>query len=72
MTPSIPRSLPTLAREFAQGSITSREACAEAGVGFGDLLIEMAHQKLQLPRTPVPDDDRAKLAEALGRAMSEK
>lgn len=44
-----PKDLAQLARLFAEGSITSRQACEESGVTFGDVLNEMANQGLKLP-----------------------
>jgi len=62
------KHLDLLARLFAQGSITSRQACDEAGVAFGDLLVEMARQGLQLPR--VSAQKRPEQAALLDAALS--
>jgi hypothetical protein len=42
--------LAELARLYANGKITWREISSEADIAFGDLLVELARQELQLPR----------------------
>lgn len=42
--------LAELAALYAAGKVTWRELAAETGAAFGDLLVELARQNLQLPR----------------------
>jgi len=42
--------LSELARLYAAGKVSWREIASEADVAFGDLLLELARQDLQLPR----------------------
>lgn len=45
-----PDRLPQLAALYAAGKVTWREIADETGAAFGDLLLELAGQGLQLPR----------------------
>jgi hypothetical protein len=46
--------LPELARLYAAGKIAWREIASEADIAFGDLLVELGRQELQLPRVVAP------------------
>lgn len=60
--------LAALAALYAGGKVAWREISAETGVAFGDLLVELARQKLELPRvTPVKRPEQVALLNSVLR-----
>jgi antitoxin (DNA-binding transcriptional repressor) of toxin-antitoxin stability system len=70
--------LATLALAYSKGLLTWAQISEETGIGFGDLLVALGSQNLQLPkvvakRTPAQDGiyrqilDAAKASQGLGR-----
>ena len=63
--------LAELAALYGAGRVTWREIAAETGAAFGDLLVELARQNLQLPRvTPAKRPEQVAIFLAiLGRGV---
>lgn len=68
--PNTMARLPALARSYAAGEITWRQVQEESDASFGDLLVELSAQGLQLPRARAEKNPRqaALLDEILSRA----
>jgi prevent-host-death family protein len=60
--------LAELAALYAAGKLAWREIAAETGAAFGDLLVELARQNLQLPRvTPAKRPEQVAMLDAVLR-----
>lgn len=60
--------LADLAVLYAAGKLAWREIAAETGAAFGDLLVELARQNLQLPRvTPAKRPEQVAMLDAVLR-----
>lgn len=58
--------LAELAQQYAAGNVAWREIAAQTGVAFGDLLVELANQNLQLPRvSPAKRPEQLELFHAI-------
>lgn len=68
-----PDRLPELAALYAAGKVTWREIADETGAAFGDLLLELAEQGLQLPRVnPEKTPEQKRLFKAILRKAAAK